>query len=178
MTSTRRQSGETCSGLSEKASSHLFPSLCLPPAQLIFFPLNLRFPFLNTIISSFSLLVKCFLPLLASSFSMPKLLSLWLLPAVQPIDTTWAGQGDLRVWEARRCPAASPALLLVPSRASPFLHTYIPIENLMTSVETLPEKMQMNSFRSFSHTPLPGVLRPAAHPNTTLPLERSRRLRK
>lgn len=54
------------------------------------------------------------------------------------------------------CPPASPALLLVPSRASPFLHTYIPFENLMTGVETLPERMQMNSFRSFSHTPLSG----------------------
>lgn len=157
MTSTRWQSGETCSELSEEASSHLFPTLRLPPAQLIFFPLNLRFPFLNTIISWFSLPVKCFLHVACQ-----------LLFNAQTAESVAATCSSAHRYDLGRArgpqglggqtggPAASPALLLVPAKASPFLHTYIPFENLMTGVETLPEKMQMNSFRSFSHKPLPG----------------------
>lgn len=64
----------------------------LTPAQLIS-SLNLKFPFLNTMISLFSFLLNCFLHLAVRSSSAPKLLLLGGLPAGAPAGPSWAGEG-------------------------------------------------------------------------------------
>lgn len=148
---------------SREARSPLFPTLLLTPAQLII-SLNLKFPFLNTLISPFSFLLNCFLHLVVRSSSAPKLLLLRWLPAVAPADPSWAGEGlsGHRWRDSASCWLL--LVLLVPVRATQSCPTAATFENLVTAVHTAGKEAQKHNVRSAAHTPQPRRPGPAAPP--------------